>query len=426
MPRTDLGLRFVPMEEGGDLYTLVGRAAGWTVDYIVQDLLQINPHSSKQFKILGRADDLLVLATGEKIRPTTMELTIAEHPDIKDALAFGEGQTSLGLLIELKAGSGWDINNPDSLEALRVSIDPYLEKANSFVDAHGKVIREMLIFTHQESERRFLRADKGSVTKKANLALFEKDIKEAYERADMLGASPLPLPSVEHGAAALLAAVRNHVKTVAPSASSYFENDDTDFFEAGMDSLQATRLRRAILNGLRVTLGLPTPVTDLDPDFIFENSSTLKLYNAIKDVMEGNYTTDEDKGARRIRAMEDMVDKYHQELASYSGIAAEARERRRANSGEYDDRKVVLLTGSTGSLGCFLLARIASDETVKKVYCLNRATPGVDVRKRQISLMKKRGTQLENKYWDKVEILESEPSKADLGVGEAKYNEVCV
>lgn len=424
MPRTDTGLRFVPLEEGGNVYRVIGHPPGWPEEYIVQDLLQAHPQSNKQFRILGRADDLIVLATGEKVRPTTLEQTVAEHPDVKDVLAFGEGQVALGLLVELKSTSTWDINDADSVEALRVSIDPYLEKGNSFIDAHGKVAREMLIFTRQDSDRRFLRTDKGSLIRKANLALFEKDIKETYERADLLGASPLPLPSEDNGNG-LLTAIRNHIKAVTHAATTSADNDDIDFFEIGMDSLQATRLRRAILNGLKVTKGLPAPVTDLDSDFIFENSSTLKLYNAVKGVMEGNYNADgETKETKRIRAMEDMVEKYRQQLASYADVAAEAREKRKAYSGEYDGRKVVLLTGSTGSLGCFLLARIASDETVKKVYCLNRATPGADVRQRQISLMKKRGAELEDKYWDKVEILESEPSKLDLGLGEAKYNEV--
>ncbi|KAF5348495.1 hypothetical protein D9756_009661 [Leucocoprinus leucothites] len=406
MPRTDIGLRFVPMEDGSNTYRLIGRAPGWDNDFVVQDLLEAHPQNAKHVKILGRADDLIVLATGEKVRPTTMEQTVSEHPDVKDVLAFGEGQASLGLVVELKASSTWDVTNSEAVETLRASLDPFLAKGNSFMDHHGKITREMLIFTRQDSDRRLLRSDKGSFVRKANWAQFDKDIKEAYERADMLNATPLPLPSSVNTAAA--------------------GSDDTvDFFEIGMDSLQATRLRRAILNGLKVTQGLPTPVTELDSDFIFENSSTEKLFNAVKKVMEGGYDADgETKEVKRVRAMEEMVEKYREELASYADIAAEARAKRKAlSSADYDDRKVVLLTGSTGSLGCFLLARIASDPSVKKLYCLNRATPGVDVTERQQSLMKKRGAEMDEECWEKVEVLESEPSKLDLGLGEAKYNE---
>ena len=424
MPRTDIGLRFVPIEDGSNTYRLIGRAPGWSDDFVVQDLLEAHPQNAKYVKILGRSDDLIVLATGEKIRPIIMEQAVAEHPDVKDVLAFGEGQASLGLIIELKASSPWDVKNPHSVEVLRTSIDPFLEKGNSFMDHHGKVNREMLIFTRQEDDRRLLRSDKGSFIRKASWALFDKEIKEAYEHADMLNATPLPFPSVNDGKA-LLTAIRGQIKNVNQAAAS--SDDDVDFFEIGMDSLQATRLRRAILNGLKVTKGLPYFTTELDSDFIFENSSTLKLYNAVKKIMEGDHnTSDKTKETKRLKAMEELVEKYREGLMGYADIAAEAREKRRMLSkNEYDDGKVVLLTGSTGSLGCFLLARIARDPTVKKLYCLNRTISGVDVRERQKTLMKKRGIELDGEYWSKVEVLESEPSKLDLGLGEVKYNEVC-
>jgi len=411
------------MEDGSSTYRLIGRAPGWSDDFVVQDLLEAHSQNAKHVKILGRSDDLIVLATGEKIRPITMEQAVAEHPDVKDVLAFGEGQASLGLIVELKASSSWDVKNPDSIEILRTSIDPFLEKGNSFTDHHGKVNREMLIFTRQDDDRRLLRSDKGSLIRKASWALFDKEIKEAYEHADMLNATPFPLPSIDNGKA-LLTAIRGQIKNVNQAAAS--SADDIDFFENGMDSLQATRLRRAILNGLKVTKGLPYSTIELDSDFIFENSSILKLHNAVKKLMEGDYdTNDKTKETKRLKAMEELVEKYREELMGYADIAAEAREKRKMLlEDEYDDGKVVLLTGSTGSLGCFLLARIARDLSVKKLYCLNRAISGVDVRERQKSLMKKRGIELDDEHWTKVEVLESEPSKLDLGLGEVKYNEV--
>ena len=86
---------------------------------------------------MGRADDLIVLATGEKIRPTTMERTVAERPDVKDVLAYGEGQTSLGLIVELRASSTWNMDDIDSVRILRTSIDPFLAKGNFFMDCRG-------------------------------------------------------------------------------------------------------------------------------------------------------------------------------------------------------------------------------------------------------------------------------------------------
>ncbi|KAG6892245.1 hypothetical protein C0992_001276, partial [Termitomyces sp. T32_za158] len=114
---------------------------------------------------MGRADDLLVLSTGEKIRPTNFEQTVREHPDVKDALAFGAEQVCLGLLVELSAQS-FDSADIDQLEtrlAVLSSIQPYLERGNSFTDKHGKVSTEMVVLT-RESTKPFIRTAKGTLS----------------------------------------------------------------------------------------------------------------------------------------------------------------------------------------------------------------------------------------------------------------------
>ncbi|KAG6899967.1 hypothetical protein C0995_004569, partial [Termitomyces sp. Mi166 len=91
-PRTDTGITIIPLDDGSKSFRLVGYPPGWSKPFEVQDLLVANPHDNKQYRIMGRADDLLVLSTGEKVRPTNLEQILAEHPDVKDVLAFGAGQ----------------------------------------------------------------------------------------------------------------------------------------------------------------------------------------------------------------------------------------------------------------------------------------------------------------------------------------------
>ncbi len=62
--------------------------------------------------------------------------------------------------------------------------------------------------------------------------------------------------------------------------------------------------------------------------------------------------------------------------------------------------KAILLTGSTRSLGCFLLARLAKDPEVKRVVCINRRGG----RERQEAEMKRRGTGVID--WYKIHMLE--------------------
>ncbi|KAG5644326.1 putative NRPS-like protein biosynthetic cluster [Asterophora parasitica] len=424
MPRSDTGLKIIPLDDGSNSYRLVGYPPGWPEAYEVQDLLVRNPTDTKQYKIAGRADDLLVLSNGEKVRPTGLERAVAEHPDVKDVLAFGANQVSIGLLVELKASPVEpDLNEPVHLDALLASIQPYLERGNSLTDKHGKVSNEMLIFT-RESIKPFIRTDKGSLARKSILAAFEEEIKASYERADEQTADPLPSPFAEDGYA-LLNAVRSLVHSVSGNSDI---PDSVDFFEAGMDSLQASRLRRSILNGLRVTPDLPNPVRDLETDFCFENSSIEKIHRAVAHIMSGtqvNGVVGETREAKRIRTMEEMVDKYREELAGFASLAAHARIsrlKRRESSGR---KNVVLLTGSTGSLGCFLLARLANDPEVSKVICLNRRHSGpTTARQRQVDLMEKRGAFITNRAWEKVVLHGADLTRTDFGLSEEKFAEL--
>ncbi|KAF8059573.1 hypothetical protein FPV67DRAFT_1633230 [Lyophyllum atratum] len=421
MPRSDTGLKIISLHDGSDTYRLVGHAPGWQEPFEVQDLLVTNPHDSKQYKITGRADDLLVLSTGEKVRPTNLERAVAEHPNVKDVLAFGAGQVSLGLIIELSAGSfEADLNEPENKDALLASIQPYLDHGNSFTDKHGKVSNEMIVFT-QETKKPLLRTDKGSLARKSILAAFDAEIKACYERADIQNAVPFPSPCADDGYA-LLNSIRSLVYTITGSDDI---PDSIDFFESGMDSLQASRLRRSVLNGLRVTPDLPNPVCDLAADFCFENSSIEKLHRAVAHIISGTQVkgvVGETREERRIRTMRDMVDKYREELCGFANIAADSRISRRKRRASLGHKNVVLLTGSTGSLGCFLLAKLANDPTVSKVLCLNRRHTGAATPlQRQMDLMDKRGASISSQAWKKVVLHGADLSRLDFGLREEEF-----
>ena len=426
MPRCDLGFTITPLNDDYDSYRLTGRPPGWKQPFVVQDLLQTNPLDSKQYRIMGRADDLIVLATGEKVLPANLELTVAEHPDIKDVLAFGECQLCLGLLVELAADSfPADLNEAENTKMLLSSIEPYLDRGNSLTDNHGKVTKEMIIFT-RESTKPLLRTDKGSLARKANLVAFETEIRACYQQADILNGTPLPLPDVE-GGHALLNSIRTTVRDITGYATF---GDDDDFFEAGMDSLQASRLRRSTLARLRATPNLPQPVIDLPSDFCFENSSVRKLHHAVTELMRrtnADCLVGQSIGMKRIAAMEAMVEKYRHILLDMSCLAFRARVSKKKQTPNPSPGFVVLLTGSTGSLGCFLLARLAKDSAVSRIICLNRPQPGdVDIYQRHMDRMVKRGISLPAEAWKKVVLYDADMSQEYLGLDDDAFGEVCI
>ncbi|KAK7053490.1 hypothetical protein VNI00_004116 [Paramarasmius palmivorus] len=417
IPRRDLGLEVVPVDpsDPNTSYRLIGHPQGWSGAFHVQDLLVRNPDAPSQLRIMGRADDLIVLATGEKVRPTGLERAVSEHPSVKDALVFGVGQPALGLLIELHD------TTKESVEEVMESLTPYLERGNALTDAHGKVTPNMIIFT-KGSDKPLKRTDKGSLARKESYAAFDEEIKACYERAELADAEPFPT----NDETALRSAVRNLVVNCATTAAVDFsdgsKNDSLDFFEVGMDSLQATRLRRMIQSALIATQLATKPV--LPSDFCFQNSSITKLTAAVSGILSGISLEDAaaDRDTKRVQAMHDMVAKYTEELKSYAALAQSTRN---AQPREVEG-KVVLLTGSTGSLGCMLLEKLSGDPSVQKLFCLNRPRAGgaAAAKAYQMSAIKKRGAVVKDENWSKVVFLEATTGADNLGLDDSQYQQL--
>ncbi|KAL4899350.1 male sterility protein-domain-containing protein [Aspergillus multicolor] len=77
-----------------------------------------------------------------------------------------------------------------------------------------------------------------------------------------------------------------------------------------------------------------------------------------------------------------------------------------------------IINGSTGSLGCYLLDKLRTDESVRKVYCLTRDS---DV-KRQQKLLQERG--LDFTIPDKIEFIQTSSGAPQLGIKDAKFQEM--
>ncbi|KAK1220934.1 hypothetical protein PQX77_016274, partial [Marasmius sp. AFHP31] len=294
----------------------------------------------------------------------------------------------------------------------------YLERGNALMDAHGKIGLKMVVFT-SPTKKALLRTDKGSLARKENHMAFEEEIRGAFDDADEMEAKPFPSDGLRD-------ALRSLVASCGWSAAADFaegpKNDSMDFFEMGMDSLQATRLHRMIQAALKRTQLSPSSGTPKLPlDFCFQHSSVEKLCNAITTILSGHNITTNDADQKRLRveAMEAMVRKGVEQLRSYKALAEGTRRKLPFTV----DGRVVLLTGSTGSLGCMLLDTLSADSSVRKVICLNRPRHGgLDaIRKQQIDALEKRGVVIPPERSDKVVFIEAQTSMDNLGLDESQY-----
>ena len=484
-PRTDLGFRFVPKdhdcrdedresknkngEEQRRAYTLVFRPPGWKEDFVLKDLLwaapeaahddqvrlgaqlELNPisHSSstslinstkpKQYQILTRIDTLIVLSNGEKVNPEFAERLIGEHPDVRGVLAFGDGEAGIGVVVELRSRQDMVVSgvlphpHPDvkgeaevEAEESDQGIFTYIDRANLLLDAHAQIPPELVVFTF-EDRKPLVRTDKGSVARKASYALFEWEIQVAYERMGNLGSVP---GSAAHEFPMSSSALRECLhKIVKDITGISLPQNDSDMFEAGMDSLQASRVQRVIRDQLSNSGAASVGEHQLEKDFCFAYPSVDKMTEALLSRFRmGEEVVDEEEG--KIRAMKEMVGRYRRVLGSYPSLLPTSKNAAGASADESSPppqgfpSSVVLLSGSTGYLGCFLLAQLAKDPGVSKVICLNRACYGSSIHQRQKEALERRGVRVSLEEWAKVVLFEADLTKVDFGLGEGELVEV--
>jgi len=117
-----------------------------------------------------------------------------------------------------------------------------------------------------------------------------------------------------------------------------------------------------------------------------------------------------------------MVEKYSVGF-EYSARDASATT---VNGGTRGDH-VVVLTGSTGGLGSYLLASLLQREDVSVVYAFNRPSRGAafSIQRRQKSSFEDRGLDATLLQSEKLVYVETDTSHDVLGLDRELYQKVC-
>ncbi|KAF9261228.1 acetyl-CoA synthetase-like protein [Marasmius fiardii PR-910] len=164
--------------------------------------------------------------------------------------------------------------------------------------------------------------------------------------------------------------------------------------------LQATWIRNTVLRGIRDTTKLDARQADWN--IVYKHPTIVKLggylfyvvtHNSFAEEAPGDAISPEDS---KIQVMRDFVERYSRHFpGSSNGGGA-----RNGNS------KIVLLTGSMGGLGCFILANLILDEHVSQIYALNRVKDDEPLGNRQRRAFRERGLHEELLLSEKLELVE--------------------
>jgi thioester reductase-like protein len=363
-------------------------------EWRTNDIFSPHPTLKDHWLYKGRADDIIVFSNGEKLNPLTIEGVVSDHPLAKSALVVGQGMFQAALIIEPIAEA--QPKDEAETKALLDKIWPLIEKANAETVAHGRIAPSFVAFA--DPSLPFPRADKGTLQRGKTVKLYADFISALYEKAEMLGDGPS------------IALDLSDDDTLKQSIISLFVtklgveklDSDTDFFSVGVDSLQvmtATNLLRGALH----RAGVDT--STIAPRVIYRNPTAKGLAAHIQSLRNG--VSDDDEETHEINQIKEQVSKYTKNLPAP----------KTGKQPPLDKGQTVIVTGTTGSLGAYMLDQLCRLESVKKVIALNRTDDGG--LSRQPSINETRGLTTD---FSKVEFLHADLSLPDLGLGQSKYD----
>lgn len=327
-------------------------------EYRTKDLFTPHPALPDVWTHASRSDDVIVFLSGEKVNPTIFESHVCKHPEISAALMFGRQRLEAGLLIEL-----CDQQPLSTLEAAQAiqRLWPTIQSANHVLPGYAQVTQSHICFTDPGVP--VLRTLKGSIRRHATLDQYAEKINRLYinvEETWTPGSSQQDLGTME----AILSVVRESLREVTSLRDI---QGDKNFFHEGMNSLQVLRLVRQ--------LRIKTALGSVQPSTVYLHPSITALSGQLHELVHKGQES-------KTRAYEKLIDKRVETLQRYlnkvDAFAPIPTAHRHDSSNE---NKVVLLTGSTGSIGSYILNSLLLDPKVSHIYCLNRSSDSASLQK---------------------------------------------
>ncbi|KAI0842989.1 acetyl-CoA synthetase-like protein [Hypoxylon sp. FL0890] len=366
-------------------------------EYNTNDLFRPHPQIKDNWAYAGRADTVIVFSNGEKLNPLTIEHIVTDHPALKGALVVGQDRFQPAIILE-------PIKYPQTDEEAKALIDsiwPLIDRANQATVAHGRIERDFILLT--KPEKPFPRAGKGTIQRGLATRIYQEEVDQLYERAEHAQQANAPVLDVTSEEGLLeslqqLFAERLETPPLGP---------DTDFFSAGVDSLQVINASRLITAGLKAA-GVDASAAALPPRTIYSHPNYRSLAAHLFSVIQSGGAQGGDDTEQAVKTMKEIYEKYTKDLPP-------------ANTSKpppLENGQTVIVTGTTGALGSYLLNFLIFDSNVKKVIALNRAKDG---QVRELQVFEERGL---NADFSKVEFLHADFSLPDLGLGGEKYNEL--
>ncbi|OOQ87627.1 NRPS-like enzyme [Penicillium brasilianum] len=362
--------------------------------YKTNDLYTRHPTNPHLWKFHGRFDDVIVLSNGEKFNPVNMEKTIEGHPLVSRAVVVGQSRFEAGLLIQPTA-DGSQMSHNRIIE----EVWPTVQEANRAAAAHGRILKERIGLA--SNTKPFKTTAKGTVQRQSVLRDYEQEINAIYD-ADLAFDLDVPFPETADSSS-IVEFVRQIVSR-ASGKSCFLDNQN--IHDAGLDSLTTIQIAKLLQRGLQQHRP-ETKEGTITSQVVYANPTVEGLARFILKILDGEIGDD----IPRKEKIHRLIQKYTTTLTANSD---------KQLSSQPKPPSVVVLTGSTGSLGTYLLHDLIKNPTIAKVYCLNRS----DAETRQKNSFSEKGLGVSSDEWAKIEFLQASLGEPQFDLERAKYEEM--
>ncbi|KIK55489.1 hypothetical protein GYMLUDRAFT_99487 [Collybiopsis luxurians FD-317 M1] len=314
-----------------------------TKGYATSDLWKPHPTKPNLWEIVGRIDDVIIHASGEKTVPAPFENFVSQSPLVIGVIMFGRQRDQPGVLLEPSVDYQVDVKNEAEVVQFRDKIWPVIEEANKLMPAFSRVYKEMILIA--SPSKPLPRAGKGTVLRKEVYEQYKQEIDQIYNAVESTLGDHIEPPSDWEPST-----VQRWLKIQIEDLCHTPVDVSKDIFDHGFDSLCATILRLRMMNALRAGSQLAASRL-ISQNVVYNHPTIIKLADFIVRLVQ--HPTENGSGKSHEAEIEDMISLYSQGLNTAITSRVETA-----------SKTVVLLTGSTGNLGAQILASLLENHSV--------------------------------------------------------------
>jgi hypothetical protein len=296
--------------------------------------------------------------------------------------------------------------------AFRNLVWPFIEEANKIAPAYSRIFKEMILIA--PSNKPLPRVGKGTVARKAAIALYDNEINELYALVESNAGGDSVDPPKTWNEEDVQAWLLGQIKDVLPDGANGADVHPTkDLFEQGFDSIMATILRLRIVTALRKSDRLAI-AREVPQTLVYTYPSVERLTAAILEFLN-NPNAASRPAKTQVEFIEEMIEKYSRGLND----PPPAPKVPFNNSSHF-----VLVTGTTGNIGAELLAGLVATDSVQKIYALNRSSSKLSILDRHRARFEDKGLDVSVLTSPKLVFLEGDASDENLGLSKDNLDEV--